>query len=173
MKTTIFLFHPNINVSRVNRALSTAAEKAGIEVRNLYDLYPDWKIDVKKEQEVLKDVDRIVFQFPMYWYSTPSLMKEWFDQVLEYGWAYGSEGNALQGKKVILAVSQGSPAESYTKSGRVEATTEELLKPIFTIKYLTGLEFEAPFVVAGTSNLADDDLEKASKEYVKRLNELS
>lgn len=171
MKTTIFLFHPDIKTSRVNRALASAAEKAGIEVRNLYALYPDWKIDVTQEQNVLKDVDRIVFQFPMYWYSTPSLMKEWLDQVLAYGWAYGSNGNALQGKKVILALSQGAAAEAYTKDGRYEVTTEELLKPLEAMKYLTGLEFEKPFVVSGTMNLTESELKKAAKDYASRLQE--
>ncbi|SUM57288.1 NADPH-quinone reductase [Staphylococcus microti] len=118
MKTTIFLFHPNLATSRVNKALSKAAEDAGIHVRDIYEQYPDGKIDVAHEQKILSDVERIVFQFPMYWYSTPSLMKEWLDRVLEYGWAYGSNGNALHGKKVILAVTQGSGAQDYTKEGR-------------------------------------------------------
>ena len=81
MKTTIFLFHPNLKNSTVNQALAQAAKEAGFEVRDLYSLYPDEKIDVKAEQAALEGTDRIVLQFPMYWYSCPPLLKKWEDLV--------------------------------------------------------------------------------------------
>ena len=165
MKTTILLFHPDLHASQANKALAQAAQAAGIEVRDIYSQYPDGKIDVKTEQAVLETTDRIVFQFPMYWYAMPSLMKEWLDQVLEYG----STGNALQGKKVILAVTQGAGAEDYTADGRFHVTTQELLKPLETIKYHTGLVFEEPFVLPGVLNLSEESLSEATKSYVTRL----
>lgn len=171
MTTNIFLFHPNLASSRANKALAKAAQGAGIEVRNLYALYPDGKVDVKKEQAALTATDRIVLQFPMYWYSMPSLMKEWLDQVLEYGWAYGSSGNALQGKKVFLAVTQGAGADDYTADGRFHVTTQELLKPIETIQYHTGLVFEEPFVLSGVLNLSDEELAQEAADYASRLQE--
>ncbi len=76
MKTTILLFHPDLHASQVNKDLAKAAQAAGIEVRDIYSQYTDGQIDVKKEQAVLETTDRIVFQFPMYWYAMPSLMKE-------------------------------------------------------------------------------------------------
>lgn len=74
MKTTVLVVHPNIKQSRVNAALAKgAADVAGVEVRYLYDLYPDGKINATAEQAVLEKADRIVLQFPMYWYSSPAL----------------------------------------------------------------------------------------------------
>ena len=96
MKTTIFLFHPNFANSRVNKAIA-AGLPGDIEVRDMYALYPDFQIDVAKEQAVMEASDRIVLQAPMYWYSGTPLLKKWEDDVLTYGWAYGSDGNALQG----------------------------------------------------------------------------
>ena len=55
------------------------------EIDNLYKLYPDFKIDVKKEQEKLVRADCIILQFPMFWYNTPALMRQWFESVLEHG----------------------------------------------------------------------------------------
>lgn len=75
MNTTILLFHPHLKTSRVNKTLAEAAIKAGFNVRALYDIYPDEQIDVKKEQALLESSDRIVLQFPLYWYSSPSLLK--------------------------------------------------------------------------------------------------
>ncbi|GFZ27536.1 hypothetical protein LCB40_14160 [Lactobacillus corticis] len=66
MKTTVFLFHPKMRQSRVNAALANSLDD-DIEVRDLYALYPDFKIDVAKEQDALAAADRVVLQFPMYW----------------------------------------------------------------------------------------------------------
>lgn len=167
MTTRIFAFHPHLtDGSRTNAALAQAAKAATIEVRDMYHLYPNFDIDVKAEQAILEDTDRIVLQFPMYWYNAPALMKEWLDRVLEYGWAYGSTGNALQGKEIILAVSQGAQADDYTSDGRFHVTTEELLKPFVTIQYHTGLKFLESFVVSGMMAPSDAELEKASQAYV-------
>ena len=84
MKTTVFLFHPNFANSRVNKALA-AGLPGDIEVRDMYALYPDFQIDVAKEQVVMEASDRIVLQTPMYWYSVTSLLKKWEDDVLTYG----------------------------------------------------------------------------------------
>lgn len=56
MKTTVFLFHPNFANSRVNKALA-AGLPGDIEVRNMYALYPDFQIDVAKEQAVMEESD--------------------------------------------------------------------------------------------------------------------
>ncbi|EHJ53236.1 NAD(P)H-dependent oxidoreductase [Streptococcus macacae] len=169
MKTTLLVFHPNIQKSRVNKRLAQAAEEAGLEVRYLYQLYPDGKIDVKKEQAILEAADRIVLQFPMYWYSSPALLKQWEDQVLEYGWAYGSTGTALQGKEFLIAVSPGASLDSYRKNGRFGFTIDELLAPFHASSNHIGTRFLPPFVTAGTLNLSDEELEKQAAAYVDYL----
>ena len=68
MKITIFLFHPDLTMSSVNQAL---IKSITTEVKNIYELYPDENINIKAEQDALVKSDRIIFQFPMYWYSVP------------------------------------------------------------------------------------------------------
>ncbi|MGT2637847.1 NAD(P)H-dependent oxidoreductase [Streptococcus ratti] len=170
MKTTVFVFHPDLeNGSRINASLAKAASEAGFEVRDIYSLYPDFKIDVTAEQAVLEASDRIVLQFPIYWYQTPALLKQWFDAVLEYGWAYGSTGNALQGKEVLLVASFGAGAEDYRLDGRFHTTVEEILKPIATIQYHTGLLYLEPFITTGTLNLSDEGLSQQVQKYLEVL----
>lgn len=170
MKTTVFAFHPDLaNGSRINASLAKAASEAGFEVRDVYSLYPDFKIDVAAEQAALEASDRIVLQFPIYWYQTPALLKQWFDAVLEHGWAYGSTGNALRGKEVILAASFGAALDDYQLEGRFHTTVEEVLKPIATIQYHTGLLFLEPFITTGTLNLSDEALNEQAKEYLNVL----
>lgn len=172
MKTTIFTFHPQLkNGSRINVTLANQARTSGFEIRDMYDLYPDFQIDVAAAQASLEATDRIVLQFPIYWYQAPALMKQWFDAVFEYGWAYGSTGKALQDKEILLVASFGAEQDDYTADGRLQATIKEILKPITTIQYLTDLTFLEPFVLTGTLNLADEELEKHAKDYISVLSQ--
>lgn len=77
-------------------------------VHQLYESYPDEIIDFKKEQELIEAYDKIIFQFPFYWFSSTPLLKKWLDEVLLHGWAYGSKsGFKVSGKKIALAISTG------------------------------------------------------------------
>ncbi|MCF2706801.1 NAD(P)H-dependent oxidoreductase [Arcanobacterium haemolyticum] len=167
MTTTIALFHPHRDSSRFNAHLAAAVkELPGVTVRDMYALYPDGVIDVAAEQAVLAEADRIILQFPMYWYSSPALLKQWEDDVFTYGWAYGSTGTALHGKELGLAVSAG--ASGYTHDG-VGFTLPELLRPFEATSNLIGTRFLTPFTTEGTLAMSDNDIvarAEAYKEYV-------
>ena len=109
----MILAHPVIEKSIGNKIISTNFSKeAHIEVRHLDLLYPDFNIDVKAEQEALLRVDTIVFQFPLFWYNMPAILKHWIDKVFEYGFAFGT-GSKLTGKSVIVSFTIGSPDSLY------------------------------------------------------------
>ena len=110
------------------------------QVRDLYDEYSDFKIDVKKEQEYLVNSDLVIIQFPIYWYSSPALLKEWFDKVFEYDFAYGPNGNKLTNKKVIFIATSGAPKENYLIHGSDKQSLEEYLSPIFRLVEYCGME---------------------------------
>lgn len=167
-KTGILLFHPNINESRVNKFLAKKASNNNIDVRNEYSLYPNGDIDVNAEQEFLLKYDRIVLQFPMYWYSSPSLLKEWEDKVLTHGWAYGSKGNKLENKELLIAISPG--ATGYKHDEQMRYTVTELLRPLQATSNLISTKFVKPFVTEGAATISDDDLNIQGKKYVEYLN---
>ena len=119
MKTSVMVFHPNIARSRVNAALMERAQnepELDLVVRDMYALYPDFHINVEEEQRVANGADRLVFQFPFYWYSAPALMKQWEDEVLSSGWAYGPDAR-IAGKRMMLAVSTGGLEDTYAADG--------------------------------------------------------
>ncbi|BCG61610.1 hypothetical protein PUR_50350 [Paenibacillus sp. URB8-2] len=94
-------------------------QEEDVTVHDLYAEYPDKQINVEREQQLLLEHDRIVFQFPLYWYSSPSLLKEWQDVVLTYGWAYGSQGMKLHGKEFGLAISTGGAEPLIRREGTI------------------------------------------------------
>ncbi len=150
MKVLVNLFHPHLERSVVNRAWAERlANQPGITLRRLYALYPDGKIDVAAEQQALAEHERLVFQHPFYWYSTPPLMKQWLDDVLTYGWAYGPGGNALAGKEWLSAISTGGPADSYQAGGYNRFSMSEFLKPLVQTASLLQTVFLPPFIFHG------------------------
>ncbi len=170
MKVLVIVAHPNLEQSRVNKTwMNRLAQEENITVHNLYAAYPDWNIDVEKEQALLLEHDRIVFQFPLYWYSTPALLKQWQDVVLTYGWAYGSEGNKLHGKEFVLAISTGGPEASYQAGGYNHYSMSEITRPLQAMANLTGMHFLPSFIVYGVRNLTDEQLQESAEQLVKHI----
>ena len=142
MKILVNLFHPHLDSSRVNHAWAQRlAAQPDITVRDIYALYPEGRIDVEAEQQALLAHDRLVFQHPFYWYSVPPLMKQWLDDVLVYGWAYGPGGDALAGKEWVSAISTGGPADSYQAGGYNGFSMSEFLKPLQQTAHLLKTRF--------------------------------
>lgn len=157
-KVLLQLAHPVLERSRVNRRLLAAVRGLpNVTIRDLYEIYPTVDIDVNREQELLLSHDVIVFQHPFYWYSTPALLKEWQDLVLEHGWAYGKGGDKLHGKVTLNVISTGGPSAAYQHGGRNRFTMRELLAPWDQTAHLCGMTFLAPFVVHGSFRLGSDD----------------
>lgn len=155
-RVLILFAHPAFEKSRINRQLIQALDGLEDVTRHdLYEAYPDFHIDVKQEQQLLVDHDIIVFQHPFYWYSSPAILKEWQDLVLEYGFAYGHDGKALQGKKFLTAITTGGTLEAYCRKGYNFFSIRELLTPFEQTARLCGMDYLPPFVVHGTHQLQD------------------
>jgi glutathione-regulated potassium-efflux system ancillary protein KefG len=168
MRRILVLFaHPVLERSRVNRRLLAAVrDLAGVTVHDLYDAYPTLYIDAKREQRLLVEHDVIVFQHPFYWYSTPAILKEWQDLVLEHGWAYGHGGTQLRGKITFNAITTGGPESAYRRGGYNRYTIRELLAPWDQTAHLCGMRFLAPFAVHAALRVAgDDDVAQARAAY--------
>ncbi|MGM9906119.1 NAD(P)H-dependent oxidoreductase [Lactobacillus sp.] len=170
MKTLIIFAHPHPRASKVNRPLlEAAAALDNVTVRDLYQLYPDFKIDVAAEQAALEAADRVVLQFPIYWYSSPALLKQWEDDVLTHGWAYGSKGKALHGKELLVCVSVGGGQEHYTREGLHGYRLAELLRPYQSMAGLTGMKYVRPFMTFGARTIADENLQRQQRRYRRLL----
>lgn len=169
----LLFFHPALHKSRANRALFAAAQPMeGITARNLYEIYPDYLIDVRAEQQLLESHDGLVLQHPFYWYSAPSLAKEWLDLVFQPGWAYGEGGVALQGKTWLQAVTTGGATEVYCEEGKNRHPVRDFLLPWEQSAHLCGMTYLAPFVVHAVGRLDDAALRGQVDAYVRLLTAL-
>ncbi|MEC0233833.1 NAD(P)H-dependent oxidoreductase [Paenibacillus kribbensis] len=172
MKTLVILAHPNIEDSRVNRRWKQELSKypEEITIHEIYKAYPNWSIDVLKEQKLLEAYNHVIFQFPLYWYSYPPLLKKWLDDVFTHGWAYGSKGDKLKGKKLGIAMSIGDKKENYSPTGSVSFTVDEVIAPFKASAVHVGAIALPYFSVFGASfQASDEDINQSAKEYIQYI----
>jgi glutathione-regulated potassium-efflux system ancillary protein KefF len=165
--------HPYPDRSRANQALLEGVQGLeGLEVRSLYDLYPDFDIDVLAEQAALSRAKVVIWQHPTYWYAPPGLLKHWFDAVLLRGWAYGDGGDALRGKRCLWVTTTGGEPAAYGPGGMHRLPFEEFIPPVEQTARFCQMEWEPPFIVHGAHRVSDDDLSALGRDYRRRLEAL-
>jgi glutathione-regulated potassium-efflux system ancillary protein KefF len=173
-RIVVIYAHSASQRSRVNVRLAEAARKVrGVEVRDLYEIYPDFFIDVVREQAILTAADIIVFLHPIQWYGMPSLMKEWVDAVLTSGWAYGQDGTALQGKGYWMVATTGSLADAYQPGAAHGHAFGDFLIPFQQTAALCGMRWLAPMVLHGAHAVSDAEVDAHVAAFSEHLQELA
>lgn len=184
MKTLIIAAHPNLEESVINKRWLTELRKYPdlCTIHTLAACYPNGRIDVEREHRLIEAHGSLVFQFPIYWFSCPPLLKTWFDEVLTHGWAYGRNGgDKLEGRKVALAVTTGVRAEDYSIDGRYHYTLAQLLAPFeTTLRYYCRADYQPFFAFYGAELVPGEDyhstaeeIERSAENYVRFVTALS
>lgn len=184
-KILLNLFHPNLETSRANRVLvERVKDLPNLTYRDLYSVYRgvsgalDVTLNVKEEQQLLLQHDLIVFQHPFYWYSSPALLKEWEDRVLEMGFAYPpGAGDQLKGKHWLTVVTTGGGAQAYRSGGFNNFTISELLRPFQQTANLCGMKWIPPLVqhgvlppgISGFKSVSDEEIADFADLYREYL----
>ncbi|NKB16636.1 MAG: NAD(P)H-dependent oxidoreductase [Sphingomonadales bacterium] len=175
-KTLILVFHRDLTQSKANAALADAAARLPeTEVVDMQRLYPvgcvDMRWDTDAEVARLLAADRIVLQFPIQWYSVPSLLKSWLDAVLTrmFYIAYEREGRLLEGKSLMVAATAGNVPESYQRDGRNRFTIAEMLTPLRMAANRCGLVWIEPFTVFEADKLSPERLAEVVSAYQQAL----
>jgi glutathione-regulated potassium-efflux system ancillary protein KefG len=165
-KVLILFAHPRLERSQNNIVLVKHIPMIPeITFHDLYERYPDFNIDLEYEKRLIAEHNIIVWHHPFYWYSAPPLLKQWIDIVLEFGWAYGPGGNALQGKIVFNAITTGGPQNAYGQGGHNRFTLTELLAPFDQTAHLCKMTWLAPFVLFGTHRISREGLLAEAENY--------
>jgi putative NADPH-quinone reductase len=175
-KTLVVLAHPSIEKRSIANKIIMEKIRAikGVKIKDLYQEYPFFKFNIETEQAALIEAESIIFQFPFYWYGVPGILKEWIDQVFTYGFAFGSTGNKLKGKQLLVSMTIGGPEDAYKAGGYNNFPINDLLKPMQQMANLTGMKYNPPLVsynmiyVPGVYN-KKEEVEQRAKEHAERL----
>ena len=174
-KVLILFAHPALEKSRINKPMADAVKnQEHVTFRDLYEEYPDFNIRVPDEQELLILHEIIVFQHPFYWYSCPSLLKEWLDLTLQYNFAYGNKGNALEGKKLLSVITTGAIKEAYQQDGFHGCEMREFLLPFIQTARLCRMQYLPPYIIHGTHLMQSKEvIAECAEDYKKLIIELT
>lgn len=125
-QVVVLLTHPNIKESRANKALMDAISDMGeVAIYNLYEMRMEDAFNAEIWSTIISHASALVFQFPFYWMSAPSLLKRWLDEVF----TYLAKTPAVAGKTLMVVTTAGSEHDAYRSGGRNRFTVDELLRP--------------------------------------------
>lgn len=146
----ILLAHPDLQKSSANKELLDAVKEHNNV--SVYDLYEEKEnvFDTEEWSCILTDASALILQFPFYWMSAPYMLKRWEDEVLTQ---LGGTP-AIAGKPLTVVVTTGSESNAYRSGGKNQFTVDELLRPYQASAILSGMVWQTPLIVYGTSNEA-------------------
>jgi glutathione-regulated potassium-efflux system ancillary protein KefF len=166
----VILAHPYPSRSRACAALVEAVRNMrDLEVRSLYDLYPDFDVDRVAEQSALERARLVVWLHPLFWYTVPALMKHWMDHVLVRGFAFGPEGGKLAGKDLLWAPTTGGDDAAFSAAGRHNHAFSAFTPGIEQSARFCGMNWLEPFVLHGAHEISDEALRDAGLRLRARL----
>lgn len=172
-KLLLICAHPDLRKSRLNKTFMQAADALEhVHVHDLYQHYPHFDIDIAAEQALLAASDTVVFLHPIYWYSCPALLKEWFDTVLQYGFAYGDGGDKLAGKQWLSAISTGGSNEAYSEAGHHFYEIEQFMLPFERTAHLCGMDYLSPFISHDAVDMSQEQLAQKKAAFINQLTQL-
>lgn len=129
--------------------------------------------DVAREQQKLLKADLLIFQFPLWWFGLPAILKGWVDRVFAAGLTYGGgrwySNGVFKGKRAMLSLTTGGPPNLYNPRG-LNGDLDMILYPIqHGMLYFVGFDVLPPFVAFGVSRIGQDQRELQLEAYAERL----
>ncbi len=129
--------------------------------------------DVETEIQKIEWCDLMIWQFPLWWFGLPAVLKGWVDRTFVMGRVYGMgkiyETGAFQGKRALLSLTTGGPEQAYSKGG-FNGDIEAILKPIHRgMLRFTGFDVLAPHIVFGVAHMSDSERELKLEQFQARL----
>lgn len=150
MKTIVYLAHSDVASSTSHQFLISSGKE--IAMCDYVDLTTEFQqnnqsFNIAKERERLLQYDRIIFQFQLYWYQAPAIMKRWLDAVLDQDATSSVFYKQLAGRELGIVLIAGVKAEHYQAGAREQVTVSDLLSPYQALARHFGMKYLAPFAI--------------------------
>ena len=169
MKTLILISHPKFEDSGTQQFLKTSFYSLDdVKYQVIDELYGQSDgIDIEKEQSALKGFDRIIFQFPMYWYSSPASLKQFMDDVFTRNYIVANR--SVKTKQLGIVVTLGDAKADFQAGGSEQFTIYELLRPLQAFAHKAGMQYLKPLVVDQFGYMDPEQKEKLLIDYLQYL----
>lgn len=166
LKTLVVVSHPEINNSQTQQFLMQGAKMLDVVWHHVEGLE---EIDVDKEQKLLMEADRIIFQFPLYWYAAPAGLKDWEDKVLTRNFIYGDGNDNLMDKEFGIVVTTGMPLKDFQRGGSENITIDQIMAPLRAIADRAKMRVLPVFTIAQFQYLKENQQMQLLIDYQRYL----
>lgn len=164
----MIISHPDVAQSSSQQFLLAAINgEEQIQIRHLESILAEREnhyFDKTMERACLQEADRIILQFPFYWYQCPSVMKQWMDEVLTLNLSQKDKK-----KEFGIVVTVGAKKDRYTVGGSVGFGIEELLRPYQALANQLGWKYQTPFVIYQFQYLSESKKQQLLVDYLYYL----
>lgn len=161
-KTLVIIAHPEVADSQLQQFLLESSQSLEeVEIHYLIE----GQFDIKEEQNKLKKFDRIIFQFPMYWYSAPFILKKWIDEVIDYTFSK----TELRHKELGLVVSLGVDEANFASGKSEKFTLSEIFRPFEALANKCQMTFLPIFSISLFLYMTEIDKKRLLIEYQQYL----
>jgi NAD(P)H dehydrogenase (quinone) len=129
--------------------------------------------DIEAELRKAESCDLMIWQFPLWWFGLPAILKGWVDRVFAMGRTYGRdrlyENGVFKGKRALLSVTTGGPREAYQPGG-FNGDIDAILRPIHRgMLRFTGWDVLEPNIVYGPVRLSQEERAASLNAWATRL----
>jgi NAD(P)H dehydrogenase (quinone) len=129
--------------------------------------------ELEEEMRKIEECDLMIWQFPLWWFSVPAILKGWVDRVFAMGRIYGEgrmyETGVFKGKKAMLSLTTGSGSAAYLPDG-FQGDIMGVLRPLHRgMLEFTGFTVLAPHIMYSAARKSEEELNVALQAYAHRL----
>lgn len=162
MKTLVIVAHPRVASSATEAFFKTAASREDDVMWHELAL----PFDIEREHQLLLLADRVIFQFPLYWYSAPAIFKQWLDEV--WNSTLVSE-QLVKGRELGIVVTTAHAASDFQPGAGQQFTIAELLRPYQALAHSTGMKYLPPLSVHQFAQQSDEERQLLFIRYQQYL----
>lgn len=132
--------------------------------------------DINGEIVKLASCDLLIWQFPLWWFSVPAILKGWVDRVFVMGRIYDYDhiynNGRLKEKKALLSLTVGGEETIYTKGGFI-GDILSILRPIHRgILEFVGFEVLQPQITYAPAKISKEERLKEIEHFRQRLSNI-
>lgn len=164
MKTLVIVSHPDIDESATQSFLKASFPKDDQVIWHKVKS----NLDIQSERQLLLENDRIVFQFPLYWYSAPASLKKWMDDVLDGDFVFAGR-YPLADKELGIVVSTGIAEKQFKAGGKEKFSISEMLKPFEMSAQKLRMKYMKPLVISQFEYFAENQKQGLVVKYQQYL----
>lgn len=157
MKTLIIIAHPESRDSNTQQFLISSVE--ALDKVDIHYLDEN-TVNKSEDQKLVLSYERIIFQFPMYWYSAPYQLKKWIDEIFDDSFIKN-----LKGKELGLVVTMGLSKEDFSAGRSEKFTLSEIFRPFEALANKCQMTYLPIFPVDLFSYLKEEDQKKLLVDY--------